>query len=185
MINRASLQAAFDILDYLKSRGLEAIIAGGCARDIFFGVKPKDIDIIVANSSMDELEVLLAEANVAAVGFHMYRGEVTSDRIIGGYKLVGSEIDIVLYRTNTTSEAIDAFDFNLNQFAIVDTRNGIDGAYVRFVGKHHWGQLVAVREDTTASRRGRMWDKYIDLIPRRATGELISEAPVGGSDGLF
>lgn len=185
MINRASLQAAFDLLDLLKSKGIEAIIAGGCARDIFFGVKPKDIDIIVVDTEMDVIEAIMAEANVAAVGFHLYRGETTSDRIIGGFKLVGAEIDVVLYRCNTVSEAIDAFDFNLNQFAIVDTRHGIDGAFVRFVGKHHWGQLAAVREDASPSRQGRMWDKYIDLIPRRATGELINEAPVGGDDGPF
>lgn len=185
MINRASLQAAFDLLDLLKSKGYEAIIAGGCARDIFFGVKPKDIDIILVNTDMGEVEETLREANVAAVGFHMYRGEVTSDRIMGGFKLVGVDIDVVIYRCYSISEAIEAFDFNLNQFAIVDTRHGIDGAYVRFVGQHHWGQLVAVREDTTADRRGRMIDKYIDLVPRRATGELVNEAPVGGSDGLF
>lgn len=185
MINRASLQAAFDLLDLLKAKGFKAIIAGGAARDIFFGVKPKDIDIIVVDTTMDAVENTLREATVAAVGFHMYRGEVTSDRIIGGYKIAGVDIDIVLYRCESVAEAIDAFDFNLNQFAIVDTRHGVDGAFVRFVGKHHWGQLVAVREDTTASRKGRMIDKYIDLIPRRATGELISEAPVGGADGLF
>ena len=185
MINRASLQAAFDLLDLLKAKGLEAIIAGGCARDIFFGVKPKDIDIIVVDTQMDVIEALLAEANVAAVGFHMYRGEETSDRIVGGFKLAGVDIDVLLYRCTTVSEAIDAFDFNLNQFAIVDTRHGIDGAHVRFVGKHHWGQLVAVREDSSAERRGRMLDKYIDLIPRRATGELINEAPVGGDNGPF
>lgn len=185
MINRASLQQAFDLLDYLKGRGVEAIIAGGCARDIFFGVKPKDIDIIVVDSSMEAVELLLAEANVAAMKFHMYRGEETSDRIVGGFKLVFAEIDVLVYRCHTVSEAIDAFDFNLNQFAIVDTRNGIDGAHVRFVGRHHWRQLVAVREDSSASRRGRMFDKYIDLIPRRATAEPINEAPVGGADGVF
>lgn len=185
MINRATLQGAFDLVDYIKSRGIDAIIAGGCARDIFFGVKPKDIDIIVAGCTMDEMEYYLGEANVAAVGFHMYRGECTSDRIIGGFKLVDSDIDVVLYRAETVSEAIDAFDFNLNQFAIMETWRGVDFAYVRFVGQHHWGQLVAVREDTTAERRGRMWDKYIDLIPRRATGELHFEAPVGGVDGPY
>lgn len=185
MINRASLQAAFDLLDFLKARGFEAIIAGGCARDIFFGVKPKDIDIIVVNTTMEDVGAALAEANVAAVGFHMYRGEVVSDRIIGGYKLAGSDIDVVLYRCRSVTEAIDAFDFNLNQFAIVDTRHGIDGAHVRFVGKHHWGQLVAVREDASPARQGRMMDKYIDLIPRRATGELPNEVTVGGEDGLF
>lgn len=185
MITRASLQAAFDLLDFLKSKGFEAIIAGGCARDIFFGVKPKDIDIIVVNTDMAEVEEALREANLAAVGFHMYRGEVTSDRIMGGFKLVGADIDVVLYRCYSVSEAINAFDFNINQFALVDTRFGIDGASVRFVGEHHWGQLVAVRDDSSASRKGRMLDKYIDLIPRRATGELTNSAPVGGAHGIY
>lgn len=186
MINRAVLQQAFDILEYLQSRGIRAIIAGGCARDIFFGVVPKDVDIIVAGAEMPDIKELLDEANVANVGFHLYRGEVTSDRIIGGYKLVGADIDVVLYRCDDVDQAIDSFDFNLNQFAIVGSYRGIDEAMVRFVGDEHWGKLVAVREDASPERRGRMMDKYLDLIPRRATAEvLLSEAPVGGLHGPF
>ncbi|WP_181109707.1 hypothetical protein [Pseudomonas oryzihabitans] len=186
MINRAVLQQAFDLLEHLQSRGVDAIIAGGCARDIFFGVKPKDVDIIVAGAEMSHIKEILDEANIANAVFHLYRGEVTSDRIIGGYKLLGADIDVVLYRCENTFEAIDAFDFNLNQFAIVGAYRGIDGAMVRFVGDDHWGKLVAVREDANPERQSRMLAKYLDLVPRRATAEVLpSEVSVGGLYGPF
>lgn len=185
MINRASLQAAFDILEYLQSRGIQAIIAGGCARDIFFGVKPKDIDIIVADCSVNELDKLLAEANVACRLYHFY-GDSPSDRIMACWKFTSVDIDVVLYDCESCSEAIEALDFNLNQFAILGTQHGIDGAYVRFLGDAHWGKLVPVRQDFSPERHQKMLGKYLDLVPRRATAEVLpSEVPVGGDHGTF
>lgn len=185
MINRASLQAAFDLLEYLQGQGVQCIIAGGCARDIFFGVKPKDIDILVANCSVNEVDHLLAKANVASRLFHFY-GNSQSDRIMACWKLTSVDIDVVLYDCLDVSEAIDALDFNLNQFAIVGTRHGIDGASVRFLGEHHWGKLVPVRQDFTPERHQKMLAKYLDLVPRRATAEVLpSEVPVGGTHGPF
>lgn len=42
-----SLENAKKVLDKLRSYGLKCAIAGGYARDTFFGVEPKDVDIIV------------------------------------------------------------------------------------------------------------------------------------------
>jgi hypothetical protein len=184
MINRAALQQAFDILEYLQGRGIQAIIAGGCARDIFFGVKPKDIDIIVVDCSVNELNGLLAEANVASRLYHFY-GDSQSDRIVACWKFQSVDIDVVLYDCETVTEAIDALDFNLNQFAIVGTRHGIDGASVRFLGDDHWRKLVPVRQDFTPERHQKMLMKYLDLVPRRATGEPLNEVPVGGDHGAY
>ncbi|HBO3276632.1 TPA: hypothetical protein L4S01_001553 [Pseudomonas aeruginosa] len=184
MVTRAVLQQAFDVLEFLQSRGVKAIIAGGCARDIFFGVRPKDVDIVVAGATLERVSTLLAEANIAGRTCGFYDC-AASDRIIGCVKLANVDIDVVVYDCHDVSEAIDAFDFNLNQFAIVDVRHGIDFANVRFVGQHHWGRLVAVRKDCKPERAARMVDKYLDLVPRRATGEIVNSAPVGGIDGPF
>lgn len=183
MFTRETLQAAFDLLDHLQSKGIQCIIAGGCARDIFFGVKPKDVDIVVAGSSMESIAVILAEANVAARACHMYRQGYSDDRIMGCFKLSGAPIDIVLYRTECVSQAIDAFDFNLNQFAIVGTRLGIEGAAVRYMGLTPWTSLTEVRSDTTPERRERMLTKFLELAPRRAPDRL--SCPVGGEYGPF
>lgn len=185
MINRASLQAAFDLLEYLQGQGIQCIIAGGCARDIFFGVKPKDIDIIVVDASTLEVDCTLKKAGIEARLYNFY-GNSQSDRIVACWKLTSVDIDVVLYDCLDVSEAIDALDFNLNQFAIVGTRHGIDGAHVRFLGEHHWGKLVPVRQDFTPERHQKMLAKYLDLVPRRATAEVLpSEVPVGGTHGPF
>lgn len=185
MITRASLQAAFDLLELLQSRGIQCIIAGGCARDIFFGVKPKDIDILVVNASTAEVDHILSRAGISSRLYNFY-GESTSDRIVACWKLSTVDIDVVLYDCRDVTEAIDALDFNLNQFAIVGTQHGIDGAHVRFLGEHHWGKLVSVRNDFSPERHQKMLMKYLDLVPRRATGGFLpNEVPVGGLDGSF
>lgn len=184
MINRAVLQQAFDILDYLQGRGIKALIAGGCARDLFFGVKPKDVDIVVVDYSLRDTAQALAEANIACRVHGFYNGPA-SDRIVGCVKLEGVDIDVVVYDCHEVSDAVESFDFNLNQFAIVGTRHGIEGAYVRFMGTEHWGRLRPVRQDCTPERAQRMLEKYLDLVPRRASAELPDEVPVGGAHGLF
>lgn len=185
MINRASLQAAFDLLEHLQSKGVQCIIAGGCARDIFFGVKPKDIDIIVVDTPSLQIDAILKQAGLQARMYSFY-GESTSDRIVACWKLNGVAIDVVLYDCRNCAEAIDSLDFNLNQFAILGTQHGIDGAYVRFLGDAHWGKLVPVRQDYSPERHQKMLGKYLDLVPRRATAEVLpNEVPVGGDDGPF
>jgi len=185
MINRASLQAAFDLVEYLQGQGIQCIIAGGCARDIFFGVKPKDIDIIVVDASTAEVDHIIKK-----VGFHTslynFYGDGPSDRIMACWKFPTVDIDVVLYDCVTVSHAIQSLDFNLNQFAIVGVQHGIDGAHVRFLGEDHWGKLVPVRRDFSPARHQKMLLKYLDLVPRRATGGFLpNEVPVGGLDGSF
>lgn len=185
MINRASLQAAFDLVEHLQGQGIRCIIAGGCARDIFFGVKPKDIDIIVVDASTAEVDHILAQAGIASRQYNFY-GEGSSDRVVACWKLSTVDIDVVLYDCVTVSHAIESLDFNLNQFAIVGVQHGIDGAHVRFLGEHHWGKLVPVRQDYSPQRHQKMLLKYLDLVPRRATGGFLpNEVPVGGLDGSF
>jgi hypothetical protein len=182
-VTRATMQGAFDIVELFQKEGVPSIIAGGCARDIYFGVKPKDIDVIVAGISMEKASEILAEAGIVSVGFHIYNG-AASDRLLGGYKLVGTDVDVCVYECDSVSEAVNAFDFNLNQFVISGVQHGIDGAHVRFVGSKHWSKLEPVRKDYTKDRHDKMQVKWLDLVWRRATGEAI-EVPVGGPDGSF
>lgn len=183
-VNKATLQGAFDIVELLQANGISAIIAGGAARDIFFGVAPKDVDVICAGVEHEKVSDVLTAANVNFKKFPKYHTGSDSDRLAGVWKLVDCDIDVILYDTESVSEAIDKFDYNLNQFAVVGTHRGIDGAYVRFVGEHHWSKLVRLREDARGPRAAKMEEKWFDLAWRRATCEA-SEAPVGGSDGIY
>lgn len=183
-VNRAMLQAAFDIVELLHKEGISAIIAGGAARDIFFGVAPKDFDVICAGVDHYRITDVLLKANLNFKQFPKYHTGSDSDRLAGVWKIEECNIDIILYDTECVSEALDKFDYNLNQFAIVGAHRGIDGAYVRFMGEHHWSTLVRLRDDARGPRAAKMEEKFFDLAWRRATGEL-DQAPVGGPDGLF
>lgn len=188
MITRASLQAAFDLLEFLQGRGIKCVIAGGCARDIFFGVKPKDVDIIVVDESMATLEHDLIDSGLAYTSCHFYQDAESSDRIMGCFKLAGLDIDVVLYDCLEVDEAIEAFDFNLNQFVISGVQHGIDGATSRFLGETHWSRMAPVRMDFTEARHHKMLMKYLDLVPRLAAespNDLPSEVPVGGAHGIY
>lgn len=166
MFNRSTLQGAVDLMEFLQAAGVRCVIAGGAPRDLFFGVTPKDVDIVVAGSDMETVSKLLSKAGADFIPFHLYHDGLTSDRISGGFKLVGGDIDVVVYDVLNTSEAIEAFDFNLNQFVLSETQRGLDEAVIRFIGEDHWTNLVPVRKDFSEARHGRMQEKWLDLVWR-------------------
>lgn len=163
-MNRSLLQGGFDLCEFLMERGIGAIIAGGCARDCFFGVEPKDIDIICAGSTPETVSRALDEGGYSYEKFPKYHTGSDSDRLQGVWKIEGSNIDVILYETDCVFEAIQKFDYNLNQFCIVGIQRGIEGAKIRFVGEHHWSNLVRLREDARGSRAEKMEAKWLDLI---------------------
>lgn len=170
-MNRTLLQGGFDLVEHLIDQGVGAIIAGGCARDLFFGVEPKDIDIICAGVDPETVSKALDAGGFNYLQFPKYHTGSDSDRLQGVWKLEGSNIDVILYETESVSEAIEKFDYNLNQFCIAGIQRGIEGAYVRFVGVEHWSKLVLLREDARGTRAAKMEQKWLDLVWRRATGE--------------
>lgn len=182
-VNRATVQGAFDLVEHLQSKGFQCTIGGGFARDTFFGVAPKDIDVVVAAADYLHLENTLSQAGYSFVKFRMYNGP--SDRLIGGFKLVGNDIDVVLYDAPSVDDAVKAFDFNLNQFVVSGISRGIDEATVRFAGTRHWSELVPVRQDYTPDRYNRMMEKFIDLTWRTPALNESGEVPVGGVDGTY
>lgn len=166
-MNRSVLQGGFDLCEFLMERGIGAIIAGGCARDGFFGVTPKDIDIICAGSDPETITRTLEEAGLSFEKFPKYHTGSDSDRLQGVWKIEGSQIDVILYETDCVFEAIDKFDFNLNQFYFSGIQRGIGGATIRYAGKEHWSKLVQLRDDARGSRSEKMQAKWMELAWRR------------------
>lgn len=165
-MNRSLLQGGFDLVEHLIGHGIGAIIAGGCARDLFFGVTPKDIDIICAGTDPETVSRALDEGGFTYEKFPKYHTGSDSDRLQGVWKIAGSEIDVILYETDCVSEAIQKFDYNLNQFALVGIQRGIEGASIRFMGAKHWSNLVRLREDARGSRAEKMEAKWLYLIAK-------------------
>ena len=167
-VNRANVQAAFDLVMTLRASGIQAGIAGGFARDIYFGKAPKDIDIVVTDCSWERLQEFIEETKMVAVPFRIYN-EATGDRLIGGFKCL-NEIDIVLYDCRNLGDAIDNFDFNLNQFVVMRDEP-IESAYVVYAGDTSWHELTPVREDYSVARFGKMREKFINLTWRYPENE--------------
>ncbi|ALO79982.1 nucleotidyltransferase [Pseudomonas phage PPPL-1] len=163
-MNRSLLQGGFDLVEHLIGHGIGAIIAGGCARDLFFGVTPKDIDIICAGTDPETVSRALDEGGFTYEKFPKYHTGSDSDRLQGVWKIEGSNIDVILYETECVSEAIGKFDYNLNQFAIVGIQRGIDGATIRFMGAEHWSKLTRLRDDARGSRAEKMEAKWYSLM---------------------
>ena len=93
-MNRTLLQGAFDIAEALINAGIGAVIAGGCARDLYFGVAPKDIDIICAGASPELVTETLDNLLLPYESFPKYHTGSDSDRLQGVWKLHGAEIEI-------------------------------------------------------------------------------------------
>jgi len=173
-VTRFQVETALNLAEELRDQGFSVVIAGGFARDVYFGVEPKDIDIVVAAGSIHddvaEAHLILGEQlkalGVQHLGFRMY-SESVSDRLVGGFKCVGN-VDVVLYDTKLALEAIQAFDFNLNQFVL--TGRTFESAYVSFEGTESFHELVPVREDYTPERFAKMREKFIDLTCRYPEG---------------
>lgn len=174
-VTRFQVETALELAEDLRDIGFSVVIAGGFARDVYFGVEPKDIDIVVAAGSIHEdpaeahrvLDHVLDNLNVPHRGFRMY-SESASDRLVGGFKCTGN-VDVVLYDTALALEAVEAFDFNLNQFIL--TGRTLETAYVTFEGTEGFHELVPVREDYTPERFAKMRTKFIDLACRYPEGQ--------------
>lgn len=215
-IKRANLQQAFDLSEALAEIGMVNIIGGGCARDIFFGLEPKDVDIVipagrfkvehvsdipmqVPEFSMDDVADFLRDRGVDFQKFYIYNG--VEDRIIGVFKLTGSDIDVILYDVATVEEAYQAFDFNINQFVIANVARGIDEATVRYVGDtsdNGWYRLKAIRQDFKPKREEYIREKHHALVSRDTLNDgglmawvipnesvSVLERPVGGELGIY
>lgn len=171
-------QLAEVILDALRAAGYSCGIVGGYARDTFFGLTPKDMDICVAVGKQDDaddiavinsrIENILFRACyehklfVERKCFGMYNDHA-SDRACGVIKYPNDGIDVILYRDCDTMPAIIAsFDFNLNQF-------GMDGEHDDtpiYAGSTDLRRLETVRGDHDYDRGMYVLNKHRALRPQ-------------------
>ncbi len=172
---RINTDLAAVLLEALRAAGYQAGVCGGYARDTFFGVEPKDMDIVVCVGELaDDDAVSIANSKVETILFNacyehklyvsrqcfgMYNDHA-SDRACGVIKYPDDGIDVILYRDcDTMEDVIDAFDFNLNQFGLLD--NGECAYY----GESDLRELKAVRGDASLDRGIRVLGKHRALLP--------------------
>lgn len=158
MVNENDMKRVRRLLALLRAEGIDCIIAGGFARDKFFEATPKDIDIICAGVSHEVIATLFEETATQTRSYPKYNGP-ESDRLAGVWKILDTNIDVILYEVPTALEAVSKFDYNLNQFVYdEDTEESI------YVGYNHWSRLDRLRDDARGSREEKMQQKFKDLV---------------------
>lgn len=139
----------------------KAILAGGCARDVYFGREPKDFDIIVPESAnIESLLGAFCHSRLSFKELHFYRGDLSNDRIISCIKVnyLGVDFDILKYQVTDVMEASKFFDFNLNQFILNEYGDPI------FVGEVHPNySLIEIRNDASQKRKDYIQEKYREI----------------------
>lgn len=121
------------VLNAVDRMGLTGYIAGGAARDVFFGMKPTDYDVVIPNtarlneaSAFDLMQELLLTLHTGP--------EPTSIRVDQAYdsastdfdkrwlclgqveyRDTGVSVDILIARVPNIGMVLDGFDSNVNQ----------------------------------------------------------------------
>lgn len=158
MVNENDMKRVRRLLALLRAEGIDCLIAGGFARDTFFEADPKDIDIICAGVPHEVIATLFEETGTLTRSYPKYNGP-ESDRLAGVWKILDTNIDVILYEVPTVLEAIGKFDYNLNQFVWNE-----ETETSHYVGDGSWKRLVRLRDDARGSRQEKMEQKFHDLV---------------------
>lgn len=146
------------------------IVGGGCGRDLKFGVAPKDFDLFISNKQeMNRVTTILDTLKrnniIDSVQHILIYNESSSDRIkcVWKIKLLGIDVDLIQYRVDDSSEVFKYFDFNLNQYEVIEV-NGKYESLFRGDKEATNNRLIAIRKDYTEKRYNKMLDKYLALV---------------------
>lgn len=145
------------------------LLAGGCARDVHFGIEPKDWDIVFGRDvTLSELELSLREKGISGWKVFPFYNTGPNDRIklCVKFNFEGESFDVLVYDVADALGAVDLFDFNLNQF-FISRREDHHTVYAGATNLREG--LVAVRGDHSFERGEKMTLKYNFL---RDTGAL-------------
>lgn len=100
----------------------DAVIGGGCLRDLYFNKEPKDIDIFISNSTNDQISKYLCECDEITVARDMpsYNGLSNSDvtRVITctWKNLKADDLPVELIAVSVDKDAIlNRFDYGICQ----------------------------------------------------------------------
>lgn len=127
----------YDMVDCIVEHTKGAYIAGGFARDLGFGVTPKDIDIIVSkdvdvSALANKLfnKGLLKNNNLIKLGGEEMQDYPDDGRIKSVHRIEGGPFPVEFIKLNNViqspHEAVIDFDFNINQaFLYKDSDTGL------------------------------------------------------------
>lgn len=162
------------IIAELRAAGFVAGIAGGYARDLYYGVTPKDVDVVITHpDGIDDSEFFeKAKELTGKLATLGYRSDIheaymqheesptfkPDERL--SCVLTSQGADFIFYERGTClKDIIDEFDFNVNQFVI-----GYSG-YPIYLGSlpHPDQELVSIRS-VLPERQAYIETKHKELL---------------------
>lgn len=179
------------VLKLIASHTFGCVVAGGYARDAFFGVEAKDVDVCVYNfHEDDEAELFLLNRlwkmllphgviNVSSQFDGVTDYEVNDSRVAWVWNIQQLDMDIIFYRNcKKWSDVVSNFDCNMNQFYLPSTvpDNTFDGEQQYnpsldeapvYVGGQPLEELVFLKplEELTPERIAHMESKHKGFFP--------------------
>lgn len=177
--NQQLLDTATQVQEVLSRHGLSSGIAGGFARDAFYGLDAKDIDVWVYGLDLaqedvynhlrwaiKQLQYLYPEHELLCED-ESYEGHSDNRQIYAVLKLsagvdvifVEDSHDLEFFRQDTLKSVVDRFDYNINQFIISDGIPVYEGLY------HPADDgLVKLRDDTPPERIEKMEQRWARIL---------------------
>lgn len=154
--NSMTISLAEVFVERLRGMGLIAGIAGGYARDLYYGAKPKDIDIVISSANQltdteyfqyaSAISELLSQLGIPSQIHTAYARHEESPSFCSTGRLSvvlsAKGADFIFYcKAENLIDILSQFDFNLNQFAMV-------GSVPTYLGHevHPNTQLVKLRD---------------------------------------
>lgn len=182
---------AEEVLKLIKQHTFGCVVAGGYARDAFFGVEAKDIDVCVYNfHPEDDAEVKLLAMLWGKLLPHgvvnlssQFEGdseyEINDSRVAFVWNIQQLDMDLIFYNDcKKWSDVVSKFDCNLNQFYLPSTvpDNTFDGEQQYnpsldeapvYVGNHPLEELVFIKplEELSPERIAKMEQKHMGFFP--------------------
>lgn len=176
-----SLFIANTAIEFLKkSQGQDVIaaIAGGYARDKYYGKQPKDVDVVTCTGcagydyDFSELQDLVLHLRPLFPDcmfncYEAYGQNTDSERVSCVLKIesnTGVSVDVIwYYNANDVTEILSQFDYNLNQFAIIGSPLNQPWYFGNL--PHPNDELTRLRGDSSPLRDIKMKELYRQLIP--------------------
>lgn len=182
------------VMRLLKKNCFDFIVAGGYARDKFYGKEPADCDICIFNFHPDDraeqfLLKSLMESLSAITDVRMCEAYEDDDPRLGNViKLDSWNIDIIFYaKAKTAWDVLKQFDCNMNQFylpgsipdyaGVKSTTGDLEYAaltlsYPLYYGNSHEPHALEylASGDLTLTRIVKMGEKWQEYTGKKVTG---------------
>lgn len=179
------------VLKLIAGHTFGCVVAGGYARDAFFGVQAKDVDVCVYNfHEKDGAELFLLNrlwrmllphgvVNISSQFDEQTNYEINDSRVAWVWNIQQLDMDLIFYRNcKKWSDVVSKFDCNMNQFYLPSTvpDNTFDGEQPYnpsldeapvYVGVHPLEELVFIKplEKLTGERIHKMQQKHMSFFP--------------------